>query len=375
MAISKLDGFHVPYAEHLLAGIVHNARPLWKLFGKIESDSNRQQIESTPIDRPIYIAGLARSGSTVLLEMLATHTDMVTHQYRDFLTIFTPYWFARASQRFTASSNEPVERSHGDRVMVTPESPEAMEEMIWMTFFPNLHDPTQSNVLDGETKHDEFSQFYRDHIRKLLIARDGKRYASKGNYNTTRLEFIDQLVPDARFVIPIRDPVDHIASLQKQHQLLSQAAKQHRRSVTYLNRVGHFEFGVNRRPVHTGNDDVTRSVLACWNNTDEVRGWACYWSSIYGYVADLLDRNPAIRERTIVVRYEELCDESEDVLPRIFDHCQLRRSHSIIDAYSDKLSKPTYYDHEFTDQQKQVIESETAEVAARFGYDLASLAC
>ena len=375
MTDSKLDGFRVPLAEHLLAGLVHGARPFWKLFGKLESDSIREEIEATAIDRPIYVAGLARAGSTVILEMLSKHSDVVTHQYRDFLTIFTPYWFERAAQRFAHRTSQPVERSHGDRVMVTPESPEAMEEMIWMTFFSDLHDASRSNVLDCATKHDEFSQFYRDHIRKLLMIRNGTRYVSKGNYNTTRLEFIKQLMPDARFVIPIRDPFDHIASLQKQHRLLLLAAEKHRRSIDYLDRVGHFEFGANRRPVHTGNVELTRSILANWNNVDEVRGWAQYWSSIYGYVADLLERNEEIARHAIIVRYEDLCDDSQQTLERLFDHCQLKDANSIVEPYCDKLSRPTYYDHDFSDQQKRAIDEETADVAARFGYEMASVGC
>ena len=34
-----------------------------------------------------------------------------------------------------------VERAHGDRLMITPSSPEAMEEPIWMHFFDNAHNP------------------------------------------------------------------------------------------------------------------------------------------------------------------------------------------------------------------------------------------
>lgn len=40
----------------------------------------------------MYIAGLARSGTTILLEKLATHPDVVTHRYRDDPPIFSPYW-------------------------------------------------------------------------------------------------------------------------------------------------------------------------------------------------------------------------------------------------------------------------------------------
>lgn len=43
--------------------------------------------------------------------------------------------------------------------MVTPSSPEAMEEMLWMTFFPHCHDPSGNHMLDGKTTNKAFEQF------------------------------------------------------------------------------------------------------------------------------------------------------------------------------------------------------------------------
>ncbi|MFO7905247.1 MAG: hypothetical protein R6U98_21465 [Pirellulaceae bacterium] len=79
---------------------------------------------------------MARSGTTILLEILASHSKVVTHQYRDFPGLFTPYWWGHAN-RLTSSS--PAERAHGDRLLVSAQSPEAMEEMLWMAFFPHVH--------------------------------------------------------------------------------------------------------------------------------------------------------------------------------------------------------------------------------------------
>ena len=59
-----------------------------------------------------------------------------------------------------------------------------------MAFFPDLHDPSGSAVLDSRTSHPEFEAFYADHIRKLIQVRAGRRYLSKGNYNVTRAEYL-----------------------------------------------------------------------------------------------------------------------------------------------------------------------------------------
>jgi hypothetical protein len=65
-----------------------------------------------------------------------------------------------------------------------------------------VHNPATSNILDQSTNNLKFESFYNNHIRKLLLVRNGDRYLAKGNYNITRLEYILKLFPDVRFVIP-----------------------------------------------------------------------------------------------------------------------------------------------------------------------------
>ena len=76
-----------------------------------------------------------------------------------------------------------------------------------------------SQVLDAATSNPAFERFYADHLKKILLVRGGQRYLSKGNYNLTRFAYLRKLFPDARFIVPVRDPRWHIASLMKQHRL------------------------------------------------------------------------------------------------------------------------------------------------------------
>src|SRR5690606_33251786 len=156
----------------------------------------------------------------------------------------------------------------------------------WMSFFPNLHDPRASEVLDGSTRHPQFEQFYRDHVRKLLAVRGAERYVSKGNYNVTRLEYLLALFPDARFVIPVRDPVWHVASLMKQHRLFCARTRDNPKARTHLRRVGHFEFGPDRRPINAGDTECVQAICAHFAAGRDIEGWALYWNHLYGYLAD-----------------------------------------------------------------------------------------
>jgi hypothetical protein len=258
------DDFRVESWLHVLGGLVSRHRRLWTRLGDLESRLLAPELTRVRLRRPVYVTGLARSGSTLLLEILGRHPETVTHRYRDYPMLFTPYLWNRFLGIAPRRERPPVERSHRDGIQVTPESPEAFEEVLWMAFFANLHDPDANGVLDGHTCNAAFDAFYKDHIRKLLLARGGQRYVCKNNYNLTRLEYLLRLFPDARFLIPVREPVWHIASLMKQHRLFHEGLRDNPRARLHLQRAGHFEFGPDRTPVNAGDTVAVRRIQAAW---------------------------------------------------------------------------------------------------------------
>jgi hypothetical protein len=351
-----------------MSGFVHHCRPLWKWLGNVESWFVREQIEQTPIVRPIYVAGLARSGTSILIEILASHPHVATHQYRDFPFLFIPYWWRQTLDRSAPATTEARERAHGDRLMVTPQSPEAMEEVLWMAYFRRIHDG--SSALNGQASNPKFERFYKDHIGKLLFISKRTRYAAKGNYNLTRLEYLLRLFPDARFILPVRSPRDHIASLMKQHKLFGSAAAEHPRSVAHLDRVGHFEFGKHRRCINPDSDSkVVESIEALWRNGEEARGWARYWASLYRWVLARLEENESLRSATLLFRYEDMCDRPIELLTQLFQHANLPdESGTIAKKWATSLSRPNYYQPSFTESEDRAIVEETGEVARALGY-------
>lgn len=364
-----LDAFDVSLGRHWMSSLVHHTKGLWRWLGNVETKVLADELSDVEVEAPIYIAGLARSGSTILLRVVSSHPDVVTHQYRDFPFIYIPFWWQQTLDRSVKGELEPAERAHKDRLKVTPNSPEAMEEVLWMAFFSGLHDPSQSNVLDADTDNPAFEQFYREHIEKLLFVREGRRYAAKGNYNVSRFEYLLELFPDARFVIPVRQPRTHIASSRKQHRLFCEGATDNDRAIAHLERVGHYEFGPHRRPVNLGDGETVREIEGLWEKGEEVRGWARYWAYLYGFLADRLESNPKLRDATTLVRYEDLCDETGPELEKLTAHCGIDdRTDDIVDRFRDSISRPDYYEADFTDAEEDAITEETEETAARFGY-------
>ena len=144
-----------------MGGFIERRPGFWQKLGDLESSAHRAELEAIPIERPVYVAGLARSGSTILLEMLAGRPGVATHRYRDFPPVYTPLFWNRAFAPGLPADAPPTERAHKDRILVTPDSPEAMEEVLWMRFFPTAHETAPARF----RRRDEQSR-----VRALLHA-------------------------------------------------------------------------------------------------------------------------------------------------------------------------------------------------------------
>jgi hypothetical protein len=359
-------GFDVAPWMDRLGGYIERNPARWIKLGSLETHLVESALADVRVDRPVYVTGLPRSGTTILLEILARHPEVATHRYRDFPMLFTPYAWNRWLELVPRRQEAPAERSHGDGIAVTSESPEAFEEPLWMAFFPELHDANENAVLDRGTQHPLFERFYRDHIRKLLAVRGRRRYVAKGNYNVTRIGYLANLFPDARFVIPVRDPVWHIASLMKQHRLFLDGQRDNPAARRHLRRVGHFEFGEDRRPIRIDDGATTAEIIELWQAGEEVRGWARYWAQLHRYIADLMEREP--RSAIRIVRYEDLCASPQAILRELLAHCALPAREPFLADAAGGLHPPTYYRPRFSAGDLAIIAEETAEAADRFGY-------
>jgi hypothetical protein len=358
--------FHVPPILDLLGGLVHHGQLFWVALGRLESGLWADELAAVRISRPIYVSGLARSGSTLLHEIVSAHPGVATHRVKDYPMVFTPYWWRQATASLRPGT--PRERAHRDRVLITPQSPDALEEMIWMAFFPRCHDPSVSNLLPAGSSHPAFESFYRAHLRKLLLAERASRYAAKDNYHVARLAYLVRLFPDARFVIPVRAPAGHVASLLRQQQRFAQGQRRHRRALAFMQRSGHFEFGLDRRPLNLGDGDRVRAIQHAWAAGEEVRGWAISWDMVYSHLARLLDSDEQVRAATKVVRFEDLCAAPAETIRAVLDHCGLADAERVVARFAPGVGLPDYYRIPFSPREFAQIREETADTASRWGY-------
>jgi len=347
----------VPAGLHAQSRFFAATRGLWFRLGKLESAVLADELEGLHITKPVYVSGLARSGTTILTELLEKHPELTSHRYSDFPNIWTPYWRNYLLQKTRREQPAMRERAHQDRIRVSNDSPEAVEEVLWMYFFPHCHAVTQPNVLDKQISNPAFEDFYRDHIRKLLLVRNSPRYLAKGNYNVGRFMYILKLFPDARLLIPFRNPVNHIASLIKQHRFFHQADVADPRVSLQLALSGHFEFGARRNAIHFGDNDRHDAITEAWSAGREAEGWALYWAQTYGFLLDQARDHPEFARASLFVSYEHLCAEPGATIDRITTHCELEQTvfQDTRAYYCQNLSLPEYYKPDFTAAETEVI--------------------
>jgi hypothetical protein len=364
-AVDDASIFEVSGSMAFFSWLICEHPGLWKNLGKLENSVLADDLDKIQINKPVYVSGLARAGSTILLELLNEIPGIASHCYKDFPPVFTPYAWNQLLGHMATNTAKPAERAHKDGIMVTLDSPEAMEEPLWMSFFPQAHDPSTSNVITADDKDNGFAAFYTAHIKKMLSVRSGDRYLAKANYQITRLEYLLGLFPDARFVLPVRDPVAHIASLMKQHDLFVRGQAANEQARKHLRRVGHYEFGLDRAPINTGDNAATAEIIQLWRNGEEILGQTRYWTQIYAYLADRLEQNPELRAASKLVVFEDLCADPDGVLRDMFNHCGFELEASFIANAAARIQAPTYYKSKFSEADQQIIRSETASTLER----------
>ena len=364
MDSSKLRRPRVPPFDRLVGAFASRWPRFMQRLGDWETRALHDEIAAQRIVSPVYVCGLARAGSTVLLELLAAAPEFTTHHYSDYPLLWTPYWWNWLRTRLPLPSTQPQQRVHHDRIAVTVDSPEAFEEVLWMHFFADRHDPRVDQVLSAQSENAAFAAFYTMHIRKLLAVRGAQRYLAKGNYNLTRIAYLRRLFPDARFIIAVREPLAHVASLVKQDRLFSAWAKDDPAIARHLARCGHFEFGPHKSAVNVGDAEQAQAIRACFAANQSAQGYARQWAASYGWLIRTLANDAELACACRLVHYGQLCAEPQAALQKIYAHAgvEISLSAALSQQHAVRLALPDYYQPGFSASESDLIEQETTEV-------------
>lgn len=301
----------------------------------LENKCFARRMEKGSVDNPVFVTGLPRSGTTLLLELLVNTGEFVSHTYRDMPFLMLPL-FWQSFSGFFKQDIESRERAHGDGMLVNLDSPEAFEEIIWRHFWPKHYQ--QGRIVPWQKSQSAFFEtFLKNHFRKIIAARSGaghnsERYISKNNLNIARLPYLQRIFPHSTILVPFRHPLQHASSLLRQHNnFLSIHAEDHF-ARDYMRDIGHYDFGENLKPV-----DFSGWLSTAGNRqATSINFWLEYWLNSYRYIAEL--GAPQIQ----LLSYDGLCEDPVSGLGAIGERVGLR-SESALANMASRLSLPRPY--------------------------------
>ncbi len=303
---------------------------------------------------PVFINGLARAGTTILMRIFHDTGQFRSLTYRDMPFVLMPGIWARLS-KFFHKQEEAKERSHGDGILVNFDSPEAFEEVFWKTFCDDSY-IAKTQLSPHNVGTEVISQF-QDYVKQVISSAETPqqcRYLSKNNNNILRLPAIRKAFPKGLILIPFRDPVQQSISLLQQHNQFCELHANDPFGHDYMAWLGHHEFGGTHKPFR-----FTANVAHMGNahQPDSLNYWLSIWVDTYGY---LLSSAPS---DCIFFSFETLCRSPKPVLEKLFELAGLVLEK---DFQEDKIKPPKLKDaNELDENLVQLAQNIYTELSKR----------
>jgi hypothetical protein len=246
----------------------------------------------------VFVAGLARSGTTVLMRSLFETGEFCSLTYRDMPFILAPGLWSRIT-RNSRVDRDATQRAHGDGVMVDFDSPEALEEVFWRIFCGSSY--IRRDRLVGMHADAEAVKRFQSYVALILARYRGSRYLSKNNNNILRLGSLIEAFPSSRIVVPFREPLQQAYSLLTQHRRFREKHVADKFTASYMSWLAHYEFGADHRPFEWG------MAVSKVYSPDTLDYWLAQWVGVYGH---LLQAVQGRREHVRFFGYESLCSQT-----------------------------------------------------------------
>ena len=327
---------------------------LQSLLADLENDLYESKLSKIELSNEVFITGLPRSGTTLLLDFLYKTDEFCTFSYRHMPFILTPLFWKKLTSPFSKESKD-IERAHGDGMKVSFDSPEAFEEVIWLNYLKNTYVKSDRIIpLSTKTTSKRFAKQLQSTIKKLILEQqiqvtDSKqsRYLSKNNLNCSRLSVISTLFPDAKVLVPFREPMSHVGSLMKQHKLFNNMHADDKFAKKYMQWLGHYDFGENFKPIdfdcwldnYSGNIDYNDESF-----------WLSYWVASYSNILQHISNNVHL------IDYNKILSEPEKSFQSIADILSIENKSRFID-FSKQIREPTSKPSKTTSVDTKILDT------------------
>jgi hypothetical protein len=307
------------------------------------------------IDRPIFLLGLPRTGSSMLQDLLCTHPDLayISHAMHAFRRCFC------GADRFRRLFRLNVKglRFLDDSVEVEAGSP-ADPVAFWCEWLKE--DPYQVECRDYSLK--DFSpdeiEALRNSLRRVIWCFGGRanRYFCKNPALLPHVYLLRDIFPDAKFVFLVREPGPTANSLIKLFRL---GVRQEQ--IIYQRRGENPPSG--RAFIPYPRLPRLPEYLQRFGS-DDLRTTARLWRDSALFIARALDK----LDSALLIRYEDLCADPEGEISKILQYCGLPEFAPDNRDYGLKLSRVGRTGHRNVYGGFDLVREICGPVMPEFGY-------
>ena len=283
-----------------------------------------KKIKQSTYNNPVFISGLARSGTTAILNHLYETKKFATLTYEDMPFVLAPnLWKKLTGSR---KQSELKERAHGDMIFINNQSPEAIDEVFWKVFLNNEYiekDSLKLNTISNDilSKYQIFTEL----ICLKNFTNQPLRYLSKNNNSILRVDSLRKQFDSCSFIVPFRTPLEHTQSLLDQQNHFSKLQSDNPFILKYMNWIGHYEFGLNQKPFDLGLKEKNK-----YSNL-YINYWLNKWLNYYSFVL-----NHDLKDEFIFINYEDLCLNPTRTLNQISRKINLNYQFSVTESFNKR---------------------------------------
>lgn len=249
---------------------------------------------------PIFVCGLARAGTTIIMRSLHSSKLVASLTYRDMPFPLAPNLWAHASGGQRRQTTKRA-RGHADGLDHDLDSPEAMEEAFWRCMCGSQY--IRGGQLLAHRPSAETLEAFGDLMSLICLRYGTSRYLSKNNNNVLRLPALKHAFPDGIFLHPFRDPIQQGASLLSQHVRTKGNQARDPFRAEYAAMLAHHEFG-----------DAHRKWDFCKSHSSALGSqeyWVSHWTDTYAHLLEVA-RKPGGRH--LFLDFDALCARPGTIL-------------------------------------------------------------
>jgi len=277
----------------------------------------------------LVVSGLARSGTTSLMNSLTKHHSFSSLGYANMPFLTAPnIW----SKFYKPKTGEEKERSHNDGIMIGLDSFEALEEYFLKVIANDsyvLEEYLSEYALEEEQKNEYLT--YQAIVRKQADS----IYLAKNNNLLLRYNSLRESNRDFVAVFMFRDPLTHASSLLEKHKHYTLSQEEDGFVLEYMNWLGHHEFGLNQKPFQFDQEFEIQS-----KDKNTLDYWLEIWINYYGYLLTIEKLN------TLFVDYDEYCENPESVTTEVLSLLKLDVVPKSMSSFVNKRKVKEYYTEE-----------------------------